>query len=134
MMHYHVWTRTTLHTMDRDSWRYQTKSAASKFISRHLNGQEAMVLQCERKLGLSPQQRELVYEKTLKVAEELAFRGARNAAQSALEAAASRLTELLADEATDEEVGDGDLAFTFEENSAKIERLLFGYIREAMLD
>ena len=127
-MHYHVWIRIDLDTMDRDTWRYRTRSAAYKYISRHLGGKEAMVLQCEMELGLSPHQRELVWQKALRVAEEVAFRGLRHAAQSVLETAASRLTELVVTDVADEEIGGGDVAAIFEENSAKIERLLFGYI------
>ena len=37
-------------------------------------------------------------------------------------------------DADNKEIGDGDGAAIFEENSAKIERLLFGYIGEAMVD
>ena len=93
-----------------------------------------MVLQCDRELGLSLQQREEVYKQALRVAQEVAFPRLWRAAQADLEAAAAKLTEMVADEAVDAEVGDGDLAFVFEENSAEVERLLFGYIREAMVN
>ena len=43
--------------MNRDPWRYQTRSAAYKHIRRRLDGKEAMVLQCNQNLGLSPRQR-----------------------------------------------------------------------------
>ena len=134
MMHYHVWTRTTLHTMNRDPRRYQTRSAAYKHIRRHLDGKEAMVLQCDRILGLSLQQQELVCREALRVAQEVAFRGLWRAARSALETAAARLTELVVKQSADEEVGDDYVTAVFRDDSETIERLLFGYIREAVVN
>ena len=116
-MHYHVWTRTTLHTMNRDPRRYQTRSAAYKHIRRHLDGKEAMVLQCDRMLGLSPQQREEVYKQALRVAQEVAFRGLWRAARSALETAATRLTELVVKQSADEEVRDDYVTAVFRDDS-----------------
>ena len=105
-MHYHVWIRINLHTMNRDPRRYRTRSAAYKHIRRHLDGKEAMVLRCDRNLGLSLQQREEAYKQALRVAQEVAFRGLWRAAQTDLEAAAARLTELVVKQSADEEVGD----------------------------
>ena len=68
-------SRTTLHTMNRDPRRYQTRSAAYKHIRRHLDGKEAMVLRCDREPGpIPPGQREEVYKQALRVAQEVAFR------------------------------------------------------------
>ena len=133
-MHYHVWTRTTLNTMNRDPRRYRTRSAAYKHIRRHLDGKQAMVLQCDRILGLSLQQREEAYKQALRVAQEVAFRGLWRAAQADLEAAAARLTELVVKQSADEEVGDDYVTAVFRNDSETIERLLFGYIREAVVN
>ena len=133
-MHYHVWIRIDLDTMERDPWRYQTRSAAAKYSRRHSGGQQAMVLQCDRIPGLSLQQQELVYREALRVAQEVAFRGLWRAARSALETAAARLTELVIKQAADKEVGDDYVATVFRNDSERIERLLFGYIREAMVN
>ena len=96
-MHYHIWVRTDLHTMERDHWRYQTRSAASKYIRRHLAGQGAMVLRCDRELGLSPRQMEMIYQRGLDVADELVFRrGSWDVARATLETAAANLTDHVA--------------------------------------
>ena len=133
-MHYHIWIRINLHTMNQDPRRYRTRSAAYKHIRRHLDGKEAMVLQCDRILGLSPQQREEVYKQALRVAQEVAFRGLWRAAQADLEAAAARLTELVVKQSADEEVRDDYVTAVFRDDSKTIERLLFGYIREAVVN
>ena len=134
MMHYHVWTRTTLNTMNRDPRRYRTRSAAYKHIRRHLDGKEAMVLRCDRNLGLSLQQREEAYKQALRVAQEVAFPRLWRAAQADLEAAAARLTELVVKQSADEEVRDDYVTAVFRDDSETIERLLFGYIREAVVN
>ena len=123
MMHYHVWTRTTLHTMNRDPRRYQTRSAAYKHIRRHLDGKEAMVLRCDRNLGLSLQQREEVYKQALRVAQDIVIRrGSWGVARATLVAAAASLTDLVAkgcsELAVDREVGDDDVAIMFKEQRA----------------
>ena len=133
MMHYHVWTRTTLHTMNRDPRRYQTRSAAYKHIRRHLDGKEAMVLWCDRNLGLSPGQRELVYKQALRVAEDIVIRrGSWGVARATLETAAASLTDQVAELAVDGEVGDDDVAIMFKEQSAEIERFISRHILEVL--
>ena len=132
-MHYHVWVQINLHTMNRDPRRYQTRSAAYKHIRRHLDGKEAMVLQCDRNLGLSPGQRELVYKQALRVAEDIVIRrGSWGVARATLAAAAASLTDQVADKAVDEEVGDDDVAIMFKEQSAEVERFLFRHILEVL--
>ena len=134
-MHYHVWSRINLHTMNRDPRRYQTRSAAYKHIRRHLDGKEAMVLRCDRNLGLSPGQRELVYKQALRVAEDIVIRrGSWGVARATLVAAAASLTDLVAELAVDREVGDDDVAIMFKEQSAEIERFLFRHILEVLGD
>ena len=134
-MHYHIWTRIDLNTMDRDPWRYQTRSAAAKYSRRHSGGQQTMVLQCDRILGLSPRQREEVYEQALMLAEDIVMRrGLWHAARSALETAAARLTELVIKQAAAKEFGDDYVTAVFRDDRETIERLLFRYIREAMVN
>ena len=132
-MHYHIWVRTDLHTMERDHWRYQTRSAAAKYIRRHLAGQEAMVLQCDRELGLSARQLGMIYQRGLDVAGELVFRrGSWDVARATLETAAANLTDQVAELAVDEEVGDEDVAIMFKEQSAEIERFISRHILEVL--
>ena len=132
-MHYHVWTRIDLDTMERDPWRYQTRSAASKYIRRHLDGQQAMVLQCDRILGLSHGQREEVYEQALRLAEDIVMRrGSWGVPRATLVAAAASLTDEVADEVADEEVGDEDVAILFNEQSAEVERFISRHILEVL--
>ena len=133
-MHYHVWTRIGLNAMERDPWRYQTRSAAAKYGSRHSDGQQVMVLQCDRILGLSIQQQELVHREALRVAEEIAFRSLWRAGRSALETAAAMLTELVVNQSAGKEVSDDHVTAVFRDDRETIERLLFGYIREAMVN
>ena len=84
--------------MNRDPWRYQTRSAAYKHIRRRLDGKEAMVLQCNQNLGLSPRQRELVCRQALRVAEDIVMRrGSWGVARATLVAAAASLTDQVAD-------------------------------------
>ena len=117
------------------SRRYQTRSAAYKHIRRHLDGKEAMVLRCDRNLGLSPGQRELVYKQALRVAEDIVIRrGSWGVARATLVAAAASLTDLVAELAVDREVGDDDVAIMFKEQSAEIERFLFRHILEVLGD
>ena len=134
-MHYHVWTRIDLDTMERDPWRYQTRSAASKYIRRHLAGQEAMVLQCDRELGLSARQLEMIYQRGLDVAGELVFRRSSLVAvpQADLETAAANLTDHVAERAAEEEYGDEEVALMFEEQSTEIERILFWQLQDALV-
>ena len=132
-MHYHVWVRIDLHTMNRDPWRYQTRSAAYKHIRRRLDGKEAMVLQCNQNLGLSPRQRELVYRQALRVAEDIVMRrGSWGVARATLETAAANLTDQVAELAVDEEVGDDDVAIMFKEQSAEIERFISRHILKVL--
>ena len=132
-MHYHVWTRIDLDTMERDPWRYQTRSAAAKYSRRHSEGQQTMVLQCDRILGLSPRQREEVYEQALRLAEDIVIRrGTWGVARATWSAAAARLTDQVADEAVDEEVGDDDVAIMFKEQGAEVERFISRHILEAL--
>ena len=110
-MHYHVWVQINLHTMNRDPRRYQTRSAAYKHIRRHLAGQGAMVLRCDRNLGLSPGQRELVYKQALRVAEDIVIRrGSWGVARATLAAAAASLTDQVAELAVDGERRDSGSA------------------------
>ena len=54
--------------------------------------------------------------------------------RSDLEAAAARLTELVVKQSADEEVRDDYVTAVFRDDSKTIERLLFGYIREAVVN
>ena len=119
--------------MNRDPWRYQTRSAAYKHIRRRLDGKEAMVLQCNQNLGLSPGQRELVYRQALRVAEDIVMRrGSWGVARATLAAAAASLTDQVTELAVDGEVGDDDVVIMFKEQSAEVERFLFRHILEVL--